>query len=109
MKYLILVIHDRSDLATGDEMAAIDKFNDRLVSDGHWVFAGGLGSPSEATVIDNRGGANLITQGPFIESKEFVAGFWIITAPNFEVALKLATEGSKACNRKVEIRPFLGG
>ena len=109
MKYLISVIHDKSDLATGEEMAAIDKFNDRLVSDGHWVFAGGLGSPSEATVIDNRGGANLITQGPFIESKEFVAGFWIVTAPNFEVALNLATEGSKACNRKVEIRPFLGG
>ena len=108
MKYLISVIHDKSDLATGEEMAAIDKFNDRLVSDGHWVFAGGLGSPSDATVIDNRGGANLITEGPFIGSKEFVAGFWIITAPNFEVALKLATEGSKACNRKVEIRPLLG-
>ena len=108
MKYLISVIHDKSDLATDDEMAAIDVFNDRLVADGHWVFAGGLGSPSDATVIDNRGGANLITDGPFIESKEYLAGFWIITAPNFDVALRLATDGSKACNRKVEIRPFLG-
>lgn len=108
MKYLISVIHDKSDLATSDEMAAIDVFNDRLVSEGHWVFAGGLGSPSDATVIDNRGGANLITDGPFIESKEYLAGFWIISAPDFDVALKLATEGSKACNRKVEIRPFYG-
>lgn len=108
MKYLISVIHDKSDLATGDEMAAIDVFNDRLVSEGHWVFAGGLGSPSDATVIDNRGGANLITDGPFIESKEYLAGFWIISAPDFDVAFKLATEGSKACNRKVEIRPFFG-
>lgn len=108
MKFLVSVIHDKSDLATGDEMAAIDVFNDRLVADGHWVFAGGLTSPSDATVIDNRGGANLITDGPFIESKEYLAGFWIISAPNLDVALKLATEGSKACNRKVEIRPFFG-
>lgn len=108
MQYLISVIDDKSNSASGDEMEAIDVFNDHLQSEGHWVFAGGLGSPSNATVIDNRGGANLITDGPLIESKEYIAGFWIITAPNFDVALKLATEGSKACNRKVEIRPFLG-
>ena len=108
MNYLISVIHDQADLATGDEMAAIDAFNDRLVADGHWVFAGGLGSPSNATVIDNRGGANLITYGPFVEAKEFMAGFWIVSAPNSDVALKLATEGSRACNRKVEVRPLLG-
>lgn len=108
MQYLISVIDDQSNSASGDEMAAIDVFNDRLQSEGHWVFAGGLGSPSNATVIDNRGGANLITDGSFNESKEYLAGFWIITASNFDVALKLATDGSKACNRKVEIRPFLG-
>lgn len=108
MNYFISVIDDQSNSASSDEMAAIDVFNDRLVADGHWVFVGGLGSPSNATVIDNRAGANLITDGPFIESKEYLAGFWIIKAPNFDVALKLATEGSKACNRKVEIRPFLG-
>lgn len=108
MQYLISVIDDQSNSASGDEMAAIDVFNDRLQSEGHWVFAGGLGSPSNATVVDNRGDSNLITDGPFIESKEYLAGFWIITAPNSDVALKLATEGSKACNRKVEIRPFLG-
>ncbi len=107
MNYLISVIDDQSNSASGDEMAAIDVFNEHLQFEGHWVFAGGLGSPSNATVIDNRGGANLITDGPFVESKEYIAGFWIITAPNFDVALKLATEGSKACNRKVEIRPFL--
>lgn len=108
MNFLISVIDDKSNSGSRDEMAAIDEFNDRLVADDHWVFAGGLGSPSNATVIDNRGGANLITDGPFIESKEYISGFWIITAPNFDVALKLATEGSKACNRKVEVRPFLG-
>ena len=88
-------------------MAAIDAFNDRLQADGHWVFAGGLGSPSTATVIDNRSGEAVFTDGPFLESKEYLAGFWVIEAPDLDVALKLAAEGSKACNRKVEVRPFL--
>ena len=107
MQYLVSVINDTDSLATPDEEAAIDTFNDRLKVEGHWVFAGGLGSPSAATVIDNRGGEAMFTDGPFLESKEYLAGFWIIEAPDLDVALKLAAEGSKACNRKVEVRPFL--
>jgi hypothetical protein len=107
MQYLVSVVHDTGDLATSDEMAAIDVFNDRLQAEGHWVFAGGLASPSTATVIDNRGGEALVTDGPFLESKEYLAGFWVIEAADLDVALELATEGSKACNRKVEVRPFL--
>ncbi len=106
MQYLVSVIHDRADLATPDEMAAIDVFNDRLQAEGHWVFAGGLAAPSSATVIDNRGEAAMFTDGPFVESKEYLAGFWIIEAADLDVALKLAAEGSKRCNRKVEVRPF---
>jgi hypothetical protein len=107
MQYLVSVINDTADLATPDEMAAIDVFNDRLQAEGHWVFAGGLGSPSSATVIDNRGEEAMFTDGPFLESKEYLVGFWIIEAADLDVALKLAAEGSKACNRKVEVRPFL--
>jgi hypothetical protein len=107
MQYLVSVIHDSADLATPEEMAAIDVFNDRLMAEGYWVFAGGLGAPSSATLIDNRGKEALVTDGPFLESKEYVVGFWIIEAADLDVALKLATAGSKACNRKVEVRPFL--
>jgi hypothetical protein len=108
MKYLVSVIFDENaGLATPTEMAAIDAFNGRLEAEGHWVLAAGLGSPSTATVIDNRGGEAVFTDGPFLESKEYLAGFWIIEAPDLDVALKLAAEGSKACNRKVEVRPFL--
>jgi hypothetical protein len=107
MQYLVSVIHDSPDLATPEEMAAIDVFNDRLQAEGHWVFAGGLGQPGTATVVDNRGGDALFTDGPFLESKEYLIGFWIIEAPDLDVALALASEGSKACNRKVEVRPFL--
>ena len=116
MQYLVSVIDDTADLATpdplvagqpADEMAAIDAFNERLAAEGHWVFAGGLASASAATVIDNRAEEAVFTDGPFLESKEYLGGFWIIDAADLDVALKLATEGSKACNRKVEVRPFL--
>ena len=107
MQYLVSVIFDQAGLATPEEMAAIDVFNDRLVAEGHWVFAGGLAGPNSATVIDNRGEAAMFTDGPFVESKEYLVGFWIIEAADLDVALKLAAEGSKACNRKVEVRPFL--
>jgi hypothetical protein len=107
MQYLFSVIDDNAGLATSGEMEAIDAFNERLQADGHGVFAGGLGSPETATVIDNRGEEPIVTDGPFVESKEHMAGFWIIEAPDLDVALRLATDGSRACNRKVEVRPFL--
>ena len=107
MQYLFSVIDDTAGLATPEEMAAIDVFNDQVIAEGHWVFAGGLGAPSTATVIDNRGEEALFTDGPFVESKEYLVGFWVFEAPDLDVALKLAAEGSKACNRKVEVRPFL--
>lgn len=107
MQYLVSVIDDTAGLATPDEMAAIDVYNDRLRAEGHWVFAGGLAAPSSATVIDNRGEEAMFTDGPFLESKEYLAGFWIIEAADLDVALELASDGSKACNRRVEVRPFL--
>jgi hypothetical protein len=107
MQYLLSVIDDGTGPATATEDSAIDTFNDGLRAQGQWVFAGGLGSPDPATVVDNRGAEPVLTDGPFVESKEYLAGFWIIEAPDLDVALKLAAEGSKACNRKVEVRPFL--
>ncbi|HEV2362056.1 MAG TPA: YciI family protein [Acidimicrobiales bacterium] len=107
MQYLFSVIDDTAGSATPDEDAAIDVFNDRLKATGRWVFAGGLGAPISATVIDHRGEEAIFTDGPFVESKEYLAGFWIIEAADLDEALTLAAEGSKACNRKVEVRPFL--
>jgi hypothetical protein len=106
MQYFLSVITDSSELATPGEDAAIDAFNDRLRTQGYWVYANGLAGPATATVIDGRGEKPVFTDGPFLESKEFLAGFWIIEAPDADVALKLAADGSKACNRKVELRPF---
>ena len=107
MQYLVSVIYDSDELATPDEMAAIDVFNDGLQAEGNWVFAAGLAAPSTATVIDNRGEEAMFTDGPFLESKEYLAGFWILEAPDLDVALKLGAQGSRACNAKVEVRPLL--
>jgi hypothetical protein len=106
-QYLISVLTHTGDLATAEEDAAIDAFNEQLRAEGHWVFAGGLASPAAATVVDGRAGEPLFTDGPYLESKEWVAGFWIIEAADLDVALRLAAQGSKSCNRRVEVRPLL--
>ncbi|GGC96737.1 hypothetical protein GCM10011512_24700 [Tersicoccus solisilvae] len=111
MQYLISVIDDgqaasagRTDSATAAEMEAVDAFNQRLQADGHFVFAGGLAGPDTATVIDNRGEKPVITDGPFIESREYLAGFWVWEVPDLDAALALAADASTACNRKIEVR-----
>jgi hypothetical protein len=106
MRYLVSVIADGTELAKPGEMAAIDAFNDRLRDQGYWVFGDGLAESSTATVVDARGEQPIFSDGPFLESKEFLAGFWVIDAPDLDVALRLAAEGSKVCNRKIELRPF---
>jgi hypothetical protein len=107
-QYLMSVLNATPNSATAEEMAAVDAFNEQLQAEGHWVFAGGLASPSTATVVDGRNGQAVFTDGPYLESKEFVIGFWIIQAPDLDVALRLAALGSKHCNRRVELRPLLG-
>ena len=107
-QYLMSVLTDTPGLATDEEMAAIDVFNEKLRAGGQWVFAGGLASPSTATVVDGREGEPVFTDGPYVESKEYIIGFWIINAPDLDVALRLAAEGSKSCNRRLELRPILG-
>lgn len=113
MQYLISVVDDEIDLAANDEAAqdaeaaAIDVFNERLRAEGHWVFAGALGASRTAVAVDGRGSSTMVHDGPFVESKEFLGGFWIIEAADLETALRLASSGSKACNRRVEVWPVL--
>ena len=100
MHYLLTVIGDTDNPTDESAPGAIDAFNDRLKSEGRWVFAGGLTDP--------RGGEPVFTDGPFVESKEFLAGFWVVTADDLDQALALSADASRACHSKVEIRPFGG-
>lgn len=88
--------------------AATGAFTDQLHVDGYWVFAGGLKEPATATVVDGQGDTPIMTDGPYLESKELLGGFWVIDVPDLDVALRLAAAASKACRGKVEVRPFEG-
>jgi hypothetical protein len=106
MRYLVSVIDDSLDSAASDELTDIDAFNEGLQTDGHWVFAASLAPPSTATVIDGRGAVAMVTDGPFVETTQWLSGFWVIEALDLDVALELAASGSRACHRPVEVRPF---
>lgn len=109
--YLISVIGSTDDtMPPQDEVqalyASVDAFNKEVQAAGQWVFAGGLQPIDEATVVDGTGDDVVVTDGPFIESKEFLGGFWVVKVPDLDAALDLAARGSKACQGKVEVRAF---
>ncbi len=107
MRFLFSVIDNRTGSATSDERTAIAAFNDRLRAESRLVLAAGVEDPTAATTVDNRGGAGRISPGPFVETAEHVAGFWVVDAADVDEALELATEASRSCNRRVEVRAFL--
>ncbi|KTR11535.1 YciI family protein [Curtobacterium luteum] len=114
MRFLINVIDDgqaaaagRTESATEAEAAAIDALNERLDADGWIVLAAGVSAPSDATVVDGRGAEPSFRRGPAVDTTEYVAGFWVLDLPDQRTAEQIATEASRACNRKVELRPLL--
>lgn len=107
MRFVIFVIDDATNTGTGSEMSAIDEFNDELRANGNWVFACGIGSPSTATLIDNRDDLGHAHAQSLFDQVDFYSGFWIIDASSPAQANRLAFEASRACNRRVELRPLL--
>lgn len=108
MRYIIFVIDDQTEKAPSNEMAAIDAFNEMLEANGHWITAAGINHGEAATILDNRSDAGIVKTGSLYNEVEHYSGFWLINADSNEKALELAAAGSKACNRKVELRPYLG-
>lgn len=111
-KFLLSVHHDYTKplfddpAEQGAMTAATGEFNVKLKAAGEYVFAHGLEAPSAAKVVDGRRGKAIVTDGPYLESKEAIGGFWILELPNLEAALARAAEGSAACRGLVEVRPF---
>jgi hypothetical protein len=97
--------NEEEEQASGKE---IDAFNAELQASGSWVFAGGLHPADTATTVDATGAEVVTTDGPFAESKEQIAGFWVVEAPDLDAALAMAAKGSAACRLAVEVRPFDG-
>jgi hypothetical protein len=82
--------------------------NKEMVAAGVWVFAGGLRPPDVATVVRVDNGRTVTTDGPFPESKEHLAGFWVIRCEDLDAALAWAEKASVACRGPIEVRPFDG-
>lgn len=107
MKFIIFVIDDQLEKASNNEMEAINAFNVKLQDAGHWITAAGINHGEAATVLDNRGDAGVVIPGSLYNEEEHYSGFWLIEAADKAEASRLAAAGSKACNRKVELRPYL--
>lgn len=113
-QYLLSVYGDEAEFArqqADPELIAqiyadVDKVNQRLIADEALVFAGGLHPTSAATVVRAKDGDFLTTDGPFIEAKEQLGGFWVIKAADLDAALAWARDATVACRVPVEVRPF---
>jgi len=73
---------------------------------GVWVFNGGLHPPGTATVVRKQGADFLVTDGPYLEGKEYIGGFIVIEAPDLDVALQWARKTARAITLPIEVRPF---
>jgi hypothetical protein len=111
-QYLLSVYHaEGADYAPPVEeiqqiMSGVEAFNSELRRAGAWVFAGGLHPSSTATVVRLSGDDVLTSDGPFLEGKEHIGGFWVIKVDDLDAALALATKATRACGQPVEVRPF---
>ena len=87
-------------------MSDLATLNDEIKAAGGWVFTGGLHPPSTATVVREKGGDVLVTDGPYLEGKEHVGGFWVIRAPDLDTALDWGRQASRATALPIEVRPL---
>jgi hypothetical protein len=94
----------RPDEATlAEAYAKLNALTEEMKSAGQWVFNGGLHSPEASTVVR---GDDLVTDGPYVEGKEFIGGFWIVEAPDLDAALEWARRSTGITTLPVEVRPF---
>jgi hypothetical protein len=86
-------------------MANLDALAEEMRAAGAWVFTVGLHPASTATVVRDRDGEALLTDGPFTEGKEHLGGFTIINAPDLDAALAWGARMARASMLPVEVRP----
>jgi hypothetical protein len=95
---------------TDEEMQSMFRemgtLEEEMRSSGAWVFSARLHEPDTATVVRMAGGQMLTTDGPFAESKEHLAGFYILEADDLDAALGWASRVTGCIGRPIEVRPF---
>jgi hypothetical protein len=110
-QYLVAIHHpDNYDPSTEDDamMRDIDMLNEEMTAVGARFFAGGLESATKAKSLRKQpSGTVLVTDGPYLEAKEHIGGFWILEAPDMDKALEWGRKAVVACRAPVEVRAFL--
>lgn len=127
MKYMLMMNAPRGDgdWAVGDwspedlkaHMGFMKGFNEKLRAEGALVGAEGLAPPGQARIVRaGKGGAPEVTDGPFAEAKEFLAGYWIVDVETTEQAYEIAARasaapgpGGKPLNLRIEVREVMSG
>lgn len=89
-------------------MSDVEAVRKEMQATGVWLFSGGLHPPESATVLRHRNGEIVITDGPFIESKEQIGGLTIVKAPDLDAAIAWARKLARAATTPIEVRPFIG-
>ena len=109
-RYLVAIHHpDNYDASREDEAMHrdIDVLNNEMVAAGVRIFVGGLRAASSAkSVRVQADGKVLVTDGPYLETKEHIGGFWVVEAASLDDALAWGRKAAVACRAPVEVRPF---
>jgi hypothetical protein len=109
-QYLVAIHHpDNYDPSREDKAMEhdIDVLNEEMVAAGVRIFVGGLRPASSAKSLRvQSGGKVLVTDGPYLETKEHIGGFWVVEAASLDEALAWGRKAAVACRAPVEVRPF---
>ncbi len=113
MAQYLLAVHNAGDPYISQEQrekawADTGRVNEEMRAAGVWVFAGGLMPSETAKVVRVREGEIERVDGPYLESKEHIGGFWILDVADEAEALDWAARATVACLNDVEVRPFQG-
>jgi hypothetical protein len=113
MTQYLLSVHNAGDPYTSQEQrekawADTGRVNEEMQAAGVWVYANGLMPAETAKVVRVRDGALERVDGPYLESKEHIGGFWIIDVADEDAAFAWAEKATVACLGAVEVRPFQG-
>jgi hypothetical protein len=112
MKQYLLSVHsvDGEEPMSAEDMEVMfretGRVNDEMMAAGAWVFGGGLLPADSATVVRVQAGTTTMSDGPFAETKEHIAGFWVIKCDDLDQALAWAEKCAVACMGPIEVRPF---
>ena len=111
MTQYLVAIHHRDDFDPSTETEEterdIDALNEEMIAAGIRIFVGGLQSAAKAKSLRSKSdGKVIVTDGPYIESKEHVGGFWVLECATLDEALEWGRKAVIACRAPVEVRPF---